>query len=289
MEVGMALYASVVFSKIEPERLYGFSFLRFESGMTVIESRSVQKFLFKSFTDRSSKYFSIEQETMLAEVRKKFTEFTEGLNQFKATTQVNELRLITEDKVNKGLLEMKEIKGPERGSVVSLIRKKEAYLKAKERLEKLKELVDSRALPKFSEPKVLDLMEDKHDILRKLFRLNEENNEIQSYVVNGHIGRNSYWFMVMQRRTDLFVIDPVGFKTREDFFKKFVLIKDFNIVTMKNPLQYGGNDCEGFANILPNYFMRLFLFNNLEYSLDNVFTANEHEDGGTKEYEEFNV
>ena len=28
--------------------------------------------------------------------------------------------------------------------------------------------------------------------------------------------------MVMQRRTDLFVIDPVGFKTREDFFKKFV-------------------------------------------------------------------
>ena len=107
MEVGMALYASVVFSKIEPERLYGFSFLQFESGMTVIESRSVQKFLFKSFTDRSSKYFSIEQETMLAEVRKKFTEFTEGLNQFKATTQVNELRLITEDKVNKGLLEMK--------------------------------------------------------------------------------------------------------------------------------------------------------------------------------------
>ena len=289
MEVGMALYASVVFSKIEPERLYGFSFLRFESGMTVIESRSVQKFLFKSFTDRSSKYFSIEQETMLAEVRKKFTEFTEGLNQFKATTQVNELRLITEDKVNKGLLEMKEIKGPERGSVVSLIRKKEAYLKAKERLEKLKELVDSRALPKFSEPKVLDLMEDKHDILRKLFRLNEENNEIQSYVVNGHIGRNSHWFMVMQRRTDLFVIDPVGFKTREDFFKKFVLIKDFNIVTMKNPLQYGGNDCEGFANILPNYFMRLFLFNNLDYSLDNVFTAKEHENGGKKEYEEFNV
>ena len=31
-------------------------------------------------------------------------------------------------------------------------------MKAKERLEKLKELVDSRALPKFSEPKVLDLM-----------------------------------------------------------------------------------------------------------------------------------
>ena len=162
-------------------------------------------------------------------------------------------------------------------------------MKAKERLEKLKELVDSRALPKFSEPKVLDLMEDKHDILRKLFRLNEENNEIQSYIVNGHIGRNSHWFMVMQRRTDLFVIDPVGFKTREDFFKKFVLIKDFNIVTMKNPLQYGGNDCEGFANILPNYFMRLFLFNNLDYSLDNVFTAKEHENGGKKEYEEFNV
>ena len=61
MEVGMALYASVVFSKIEPERLYGFSFLRFESGMTVIESRSVQKFLFKSFTDRSSNIFLLNR------------------------------------------------------------------------------------------------------------------------------------------------------------------------------------------------------------------------------------
>ena len=289
MEVGMALYASVVFSKIEPERLYGFSFLRFESGMTVSEARSVQKFLFKSFTDRSSKYFSVEKETMLAEVQKKSTEFTEGLKQLKATTQVNELELITEDKVNKDLLKMKEIKGPEKGFVASLIKKKEAYLKAKERLEKLKELVGSEALPKFSEPKVLDLMEDKHDILRKLFRLNKENDEIQSYVVNGHIGRNSHWFMVMQRRTDLFVIDPVGFKTREDFFKKFVLIKDFNIVAMKNPLQYGGNDCEGFANILPNYFMRLFLFNSPYYSLDSVFADKEHENGRKKEYEEFNV
>ena len=34
----------------------------------------------------------------------------------------------------------------------------------------------------------------------------------------------------------------------------------------KTPLQYGGDDCEGFANILPNYVMRLILFNPGDYN-----------------------
>ena len=297
MGIGVALYASFVFSKIEPKKLCDFSFLQFESGITVTESRSIQKHVFSIFSEENSLYrngYDIRLSKLKNEIEKFLYSFRTDLDKFLENSSKNPdveaLKEFSEDEILNSLDNnfVKKLGKKEKQQIVSLLKRKTEFLNNKGRLNSL----NSLEYPEFSEPRVLDLTEYEDSALKNLFEKNKCNNKIQSYVVNGHIRNNSHWFMVMQRRTDLFVIDPVGFKTREDFFKKFVLIKDFNIVAMKNPLQYGGNDCEGFANILPNYFIRLFLFNSLDgYSLDSVFVENKNTKAKIQkeEYKEFYV
>lgn len=222
-------------SKRDVSVLSSFSFLEgWDAAVSVVETRSIQHYLFNNLRYEFDRY--INDFTFLEAVQGRYDNI---LQRYGKIRQIPKIEQEKEEIKRRFELEKKVL------SVSLRNRSIEDF---------------------FLQPEPIEVSDLYPDIIRERFLKNSKDGVIHTYIVNGKIGSNQHWFFLFQDKKKIFSFDSVGFETRKDFAEKFVITPSFDIVLIKTPLQYGGNDCEGFANILPNYIMRLILFNQGDYN-----------------------
>lgn len=92
------------------------------------------------------------------------------------------------------------------------------------------------------------------------------------YIINGTVDKNSHWFLVIQDKTKIYIIDSLG-KQRMEFINILVPeIDDFDFYKSDNQLQYSSGVCEMYAIKLAFYILRSQIFNDINGRFQGILT-----------------
>ena len=113
--------------------------------------------------------------------------------------------------------------------------------------------------------KLLETEKGNFALLENLFFKNKDEDKIFYYISKAKYGTNpEHWFLTIQQKVNIYVIDPLSSIERDDFFKAFINgggFPQFNYYRNSQRLQYSSGVCEIYAIKLAFYMARLETFN----------------------------
>ena len=134
---------------------------------------------------------------------------------------------------------------------------------------------------------LLETEKDNFALLENLFFENKDKDEIFYYITKAKYRTNpEHWFLTIQQKVNIYVIDPLSSIERDDFFNAFIGgrgFQQFNYYRNSQRLQYSSGVCEIYAIKLAFYIARLEMFNKINTRFKGFFADQANKQKATGE------